>query len=203
MTRSGARMVRSLSFRLVDAIIGPNACVTLAYTLRDEDGNILDSSEAEGGQPIVYVHGYGMVVPGLEAALVGMTTGEKKEVKVLPAGAFGEVDPDLVLEVDRSDFPRPKDVKVGDELIAESADGAEVTMRVVEVKKDTVVVDANHPLAGKTLKYTVEVKDVRAATDAEIQEAARAFEEAGYGEDSGSDAGLVQLGRRKTLREFE
>jgi FKBP-type peptidyl-prolyl cis-trans isomerase SlyD len=177
-------------------VIEANARVTLTYTLRDEDGNVLDSSEHEGSGPIEYVHGYGMVVPGLEAALAGMRVGEKKEIKVLPAGAFGDADPELVLEVDRADFPRPDHVRVGDELIAESPDGDEVVMRVVEVKEDAVVVDANHPLAGKTLHYAVEVRDVRAATETEIEEAALAFEEAGYGADVPADAQLVQLGRK-------
>lgn len=180
--------------RVVDTI-QPNARVVLDYELRDERNEVVDASAAEEGEPIVYVHGYGMIVPGLEAALVGLRAGDAKEVVVPPEAGFGEHDEELVLEIDRSDFPRPEAVAVGDELVAESPDGDEAVMRVVEVKGDSVVVDANHPLAGKTLRYKVEVREVRAASEEEIATAALAFEEAGYGENEGGDegGGLVQL----------
>lgn len=185
--------------------IQPNAHVVLDYELRDDAGKVLDSSESEDGEPIVYVHGYGMIVPGLEAALVGLKAGDAKEVTVAPEAGFGEHDEELVLEVDRSDFPRPDAVAPGDELVAESPEGEEAMMRVLEVKEDSVVVDANHPLAGKTLQYKVRVKEVRAATDEEIAAAAMAFEEAGYGAgdaeegaEPGPDANLVQLRSKKS-----
>ncbi len=161
--------------------IQSNARVVLEYTLKDEKGEVLDSSDAEDGEPITYVHGYGMLVPGLEAALDGLEVGASKDVTVSPEEGFGERDDELVLEIDRSDFPEPKDVKVGDEVVAESPDGEEVPMRVIEVKDDTVVVDANHPLAGVTLRYAVKVKEIAEASEEEIAEAAAGFEEAGYG----------------------
>jgi len=161
--------------------IEANARVVLEYTLKNEQGEVLDSSEAEDGEPIVYVHGYGMLVPGLEAALVGLEVGQSKEVVVSPDEGFGERDDELVLEIDRSDFPDPKKVSMGDEVVAESPDGEEVPMRVVEVKDETVIVDANHPLAGVTLRYSVKVKEVAQASEEEIAEAAAGFEEAGYG----------------------
>lgn len=178
--------------------IQPNSHVVLEYTLHDENGELLDSSSAAGGEPIVYVHGYGMIVPGLEAALAGMRAGETKEVVVPPEDAFGDQDPELVLEIDRSDCPKPDDVKPGDEMVAESPDGDEAVMRVVEVKQDTVVVDANHPLAGKTLRYSVYVREVRPATDEEIADAAAAFEAAGYAPPEPEAENLVQLRRSKT-----
>jgi FKBP-type peptidyl-prolyl cis-trans isomerase SlyD len=161
--------------------IQSNARVVLEYTLKDEKGEVLDSSDAEDGEPITYVHGYGMLVPGLEAALDGLAVGASKDVTVSPEEGFGERDDELVLEIDRSDFPEPKNVKVGDEVVAESPDGEEVPMRVIEVKDDTVVVDANHPLAGVTLRYAVKVKEIAEASEEEIAEAAAGFEEAGYG----------------------
>jgi len=167
--------------------IQPNARVVLEYTLRDDAGEVLDSSDAEDGEPIVYVHGYGMLVPGLEAALVGLELGTSKDVTVAPAEGFGDRDDELVLEIDKTDFPDPKNVTVGDEVVAESPDGDEVPMRVVEVREETVVVDANHPLAGVTLRYSVKVKEIAAASDEEIAEAAAGFEEAGYGEGGGCD----------------
>ena len=163
--------------------IQPNARVVLEYTLRDEKGEVLDSSDAEDGEPIVYVHGYGMLVPGLEAALVGLEQGASKDVTVEPAEGFGDRDEELVLEIDKTDFPDAKNITLGDEVVADSPDGDEVPMRVVEVKDKTVVVDANHPLAGVTLRYSVKVKEVAAATEEEIAEAAADFEEAGYGHD--------------------
>ena len=181
--------------------IQPNARVVLEYELRDEDGAVVDSSTQEGGEPIVYVHGYGMIVPGLEVGVVGLKVGDEREVVVPPEAGFGEHDDELVLEVDRADFPRPAEVKVGDEMVAESPEGDEAIMRVLEVKADTVVVDANHPLAGKTLRYKVKVREIREGTEAEIAEAARAFDEAGYsqGDPHGdSDPRLVQLGSKKS-----
>ena len=162
--------------------IQPNARVVLEYTLKDEKGVVLDSSDAEDGEPIVYVHGYGMLVPGLEVALMGLEVGSVKDVTVTPDEGFGDRDEELVLEIDRGDFPDPKKVVIGDEVVAESPDGDEVPMRVVEVKADTVVVDANHPLAGVTLRYSVIVKEVAQASDEEIAEAAAGFDEAGYDE---------------------
>lgn len=174
--------------------IQSNAFVVLAYTLKDDKGAVLDSSDVEDGEPIEYVHGYGMLVPGLEAALVGLKVGEAKKVVVSPEEGFGERDEELLLEVDRSDFPRPEKVKEGDEFIAESPDGEEVPMRVLEVKADSVVVDANHPLAGVTLHYEVKVEEVREATEEELEDAAAAFEAAGYCDDPTHDHGSAESG---------
>ena len=181
--------------------IQPNARAVVEYELQDEDGTVIDASHLEGGAPIEYVHGYGMIVPGLEAALTGMKAGEEKKVLVRPEGSFGEHDPELVLEIDRADFPKPKNVKLADEFVAESPDGDEVTMRVVKVEKDVVVVDANHPLAGRTLRYAVKVLEVCAATPEEIFLAAADFEEAGYSEGvggppDGPGSELVRLRRK-------
>ncbi|MBS2018917.1 MAG: peptidylprolyl isomerase [Deltaproteobacteria bacterium] len=193
--------------------IEPNARVVLDYTLKNDEGELLDASDGEGGEPIVYVHGYGMLVPGLEAALVGLEVGATKDVVVPPDEGFGERDEELVLEVDRSEFPNPDDIEVGDELVAESPDGDELPMRVVEVLEDGVLIDANHPLAGVTLHYSVRVREVARATDEEVADAAEAFEAAGYeGADElppngtngstngsgahGGDGALVQLKRK-------
>lgn len=197
--------------------IEPNARVVLDYTLRDEEGEVIDSSddphahhghdhthddgtEHECGGPIVYVHGYGMIVPGLERALVGLKAGESKEVIVKPEEAYGLRDEELVVEVDRSEMPRPEAVTVGDEIVAESPEGEEAVLTVIEIDGDTVILDGNHPLAGETLRYSVIIREVRAATDAEIQDAARAFEEAQAEAEVPEDDGLVQLRRSpKTL----
>ena len=158
--------------------IQPNSHVVLDYSLHDDDGDLLDASEGEGGEPIVYVHGYGMLVPGLEAALTGLNAGDERDVIVPAASGYGERDEELVLELERSEFPDPAKVKVGDEFVAESPDGDEIAMEVVEVKDDLVIVDANHPLAGVTLHYQVKVRSVRDATEEEVHAAATELEEA-------------------------
>lgn len=179
--------------------VEPNSFVVLDYTLRDADDDVLDASDGDGGEPIAYVHGYGMLVPGLERALAGLHAGDEREVVVPPEEGFGERDEELVLEVDRAEMPRPDAVAVGDELVAESPDGEEAVMRVVEVMPDAVVLDGNHPLAGETLRYSVIVRDVRPATAEEIAEAAAGFEEAARGwdvTDGAPGADLVQLGSK-------
>jgi FKBP-type peptidyl-prolyl cis-trans isomerase SlyD len=177
--------------------IQPNAHVVLDYELRDDNGDVVDATESAE-----YVHGYAMLVPGLEAALVGLKAGDEKEVVLAPDAAFGDHDEELVLEVDRSELPRPEAVAVGDEIVAETPDGDAEELRVVEVKDDAVVLDANHPLAGKTVRYAVKIRAVRAASDEEIAAAARDFDSAGYGADdggaqngeqNGADSSLVQL----------
>lgn len=176
--------------------IEPNAFVVLDYTLRDEDGDVIDASDDGDGEPITYVHGYGMIVPGLEKALLGLKAGDTKDVVVSPEEGYGDRDEELIVEVDRSEMPRPDKVEVGDEIVAESPEGDEAALRVIEIDGDTIVLDGNHPLAGETLRYSVIIREVRAASDAEITEAAKAFEEAqAEAEAPADDGGLVQLGR--------
>jgi FKBP-type peptidyl-prolyl cis-trans isomerase SlyD len=177
------------------ATIEPNARVVLDYTLRGTDDDVIDASDSEGGEPIIYVHGYGMLVPGLERALTGLAVGDERDVIVSPEEGFGERDEELVLEIDRSEVPRPDAVTVGDELVAESPQGDEAVMRVVEVTEDAVVLDGNHPLAGETLRYSVIVREVRPATEEEIEEAASSFDELEDEAAPASKGDLVQLGR--------
>ncbi len=184
--------------------IQPNLHVILDYELKGDDGELLDASEGEGGEPIRYVHGYGMLVPGLEAALVGLHAGDEREVVVPAEAGYGERDETLVLEIERSEFPDPAAVEEGDEFVAESPDGDEIAMNVVEVKGDLVIVDANHPLAGQTLHYKVKVREVRPATEEEVERAAADLDEAhehvhgpdcDHDHDHGGDA-PVALGRK-------
>lgn len=169
----------ALLHRPVTALrVEPNTHVTVDYELRDEDGELIDASSGEGGEPIAYVHGYGMLVPGLEAALAGLTEGDERDIVVPAEAGYGEYDDDLVLEVERAELPNPSGVAVGDDLVAEAPDGGEIELNVIEVRDDHVVVDANHPLAGVTLNYRVHVRAVRKATDTEIESAASELDEA-------------------------
>lgn len=180
------------------AAIEPNTHVVLDYVLYDSDDDLLDASDADDGEPIVYVHGYGMLVPGLEKALVGLTEGDRKDIVVSPEEGFGERDEQLVFEIGRGELPRPELVEVGDEFIAAARTGEEAVMRVVDVTTDAVVLDGNHPLAGETLRYSVVVREVRPATEEEILVAATAFEESSEGYEpeveNGAGAPLVTIG---------
>lgn len=179
--------------------VGPDTFVTIAYTLYDEDGDVIDRSDAE--EPLTYVHGYGQIVPGLEQAMEGMERGQTRSVVIPPDKGYGEYDEDGVFEVERSEFPDPENVKVDDEFVAEGPDGDEVAMRIVEVGDEAVVVDTNHPLAGETLRFDVQVLDVRPATGDEIAEAERAFEDAHAGcddptHDHGAGVDLIWPGKK-------
>jgi FKBP-type peptidyl-prolyl cis-trans isomerase SlyD len=158
--------------------IRPNTHVTLEYELRGEDDELLDASEQPDGEPIRYVHGYGMLVPGLEAALLGLRAGDDREILVPPDGGYGEYDEGLVLEVARSELPDPSNVQVGDEFTAESPDGDEMAVIVQSIQGDTVTVDANHPLAGMALRYHVKITEVREASDEEVERAAASLDDA-------------------------
>ena len=183
--------------------IAPNAFVLVDYVLKDEDGEVIDDSKGDGGEPIRYVHGYGMLVPGLEKSLVGLAVGEKKSFVVPAEEAYGTYDDELVLEIDRAEIPNSENVKEGDELVATDQDGDEAHLRVVEVKKDVVVVDGNHPLAGVSLRYEIAVLEVRAATEDEMAAAANAFEEHEHvhGPECNHEHGeqLVSLGKKPDL----
>jgi FKBP-type peptidyl-prolyl cis-trans isomerase SlyD len=161
-----------------DLAIAPNTHVTLDYELRDDEGDLLDASAEDGGEPIRYVHGYGMIVPGLEAALVGLHAGDERDIMVPAEAGYGEYDEELLLTIDRKEMPDPAAVEVDDELVAEAPDGGELDLKVIEVRENEVVCDANHPLAGMNLRYKVKVRDVRPATDDEIAQAAEDLDEA-------------------------
>lgn len=172
--------------------IGPDTFVTLSYTLYDEDGDVIDSTDED--EPLSYMHGYGQIVPGLERGLEGRSKGDARTVEVSAADGYGEYDPEAVFEIDRSEFPRPDEVAVGDEFVAESEDGEGIPLTVLEVKGDSCVVDANHPLAGEKLRFEVTVLDVRAATDGEIRKAEEALEAEECDHEEHGD--LVPLGRK-------
>jgi len=139
--------------------------VGIDYSLHLGDGKVVDASAP--GEPLTYLHGEGQIVPGLESALEGLVVGDRKEVVVSPADGYGEHDPRGMQEVPRGAFPPEFDPKVGAELTAEGPDGEPVPFAIREVKPESVLIDLNHPLAGKTLHFDVTVREVRAATDEE------------------------------------
>ena len=150
--------------------ISPDTFVSLSYVLFDQDGNV--AGQADKDDPLTYVHGYAQIVPGLERGVAGLAKGERRELVVDPEEGFGEPDEKAVVEIDRADLPDlGRALQPGDELIAEDDEDDQIVMRVVEVRQESVLVDTNHPLAGQTLRFEVEVCDVRAATEEEIAEA--------------------------------
>jgi FKBP-type peptidyl-prolyl cis-trans isomerase SlyD len=160
---------------MVSAQVGPDTLVVLSYKLYDEAGEVVD--EATAAEPLSYVHGYAQVLPGLEKALAGLKAGDKAEVVIDPADAFGEHDQAGIFEVDREDFPESNEVGAGDEFVAHGPDGEPIAMRVVEVRPEAFVVDTNHPLAGQRVRFEVEVASVRAADEHEIARAQAELEE--------------------------
>lgn len=156
--------------------VGPDTVVTLAYTLFGEDGEVIEKT-GEGEPGLEYVHGYGQIVPGLERAVEGMSVGQERSVVVPPEEGYGDYDDEGVFEVAREDFPNPERVEVDDEFVAEGPDGDSLALRVVEIRPEGFLVDANHPLAGETLRFQVRVLSVRPATDDEIAKAEAEIEE--------------------------
>ena len=139
--------------------------VSIKYILKDAEGEIIDSSEDT--EPLEYIHGNGHLIPGLEAALEGKSAGEKLSVAVAPEDAYGEREEELVFPVPRSNFDGTE-IEVGMQFEAASSEGSHV-VTVVEVNDEQVTVDANHPLAGETLYFDVEIVDVRDATPEELE----------------------------------
>jgi FKBP-type peptidyl-prolyl cis-trans isomerase SlyD len=146
--------------------IGDKKVVRIDYTLKNAGGEVLDTSE--GGEPLSYLHGAHQIVPGLERELAGMEAGQSKDVVVQPDDGYGQPDPQGIFGVPRAAFPADAELKVGDTFMGEDDEGGAVPVRVVELKEDTIVVDANHPLAGETLFFHVDVREVRDATLEEL-----------------------------------
>jgi FKBP-type peptidyl-prolyl cis-trans isomerase SlyD len=141
--------------------------VTLEYVLKNRTGEVLDSSD--GGEPLAYLHGAQQIVPGLERALEGLQAGDVRDVVVAAEDGYGEHDPSGVFAVPRSAFPSEMKLTVGDSFLGEDEEGHAVPVRLVEVRDDSVVVDANHPLAGEELHFHVSVREVRDATAEELE----------------------------------
>ena len=141
--------------------------VSLDYTLRLDDGEIIDSSEE--GEPLEYLHGYGQIIPGLEKALVGLTVGDSKNVVVPAAEAYGEVDMEAFEIVPRSMFPDDLELEEGLALSLRDAETNEpFDASVAEVRENEVMLDFNHPLAGETLHFEVRIPALRPATEEEL-----------------------------------
>jgi len=147
--------------------IASNTVVTIHYTLKDDKGELIESSI--GGDPMEYIHGVGNLIPGLESKLEGKEKGAKLSVVVPPEDGYGENDPELIETVEKAEFESMEDLSVGKEFQYDDEDGNVFHVRVTGVDGDKVTVDGNHPLAGQTLAFEVEVLGVREASKEEVE----------------------------------
>lgn len=139
--------------------------VAMHYTLTDDSGQVLDSSNK--GEPLAYLHGHGNLIPGLEKALEGAETGFKSKITVPPSEGYGEKNPQAIFEEPRASFSPDMELTPGMQVYAEGEHGP-ITFTVVKLTDQSVTLDANHPLAGKTLHFDVEIVEVRKATQEEL-----------------------------------
>ncbi len=142
-------------------VVKDGTVVSLQYTLSGEDGKTIESNK--GKDPLKYTQGSHQIVPGLEKGLAGMKVGEERRVKVKPEEGYGPVDPKGFQEFPKEKIPS-EGLKVGAVLMAKGPQGQQVPVRVHEIKEKSVVLDLNHPMAGKTLVFDVKVLDVQPAT---------------------------------------
>jgi len=135
------------------------------YTLKDQDGNIIDSSE--NSAPLLFMLGSGHIIPGLELEVEKMNIGDKKNIEIKAADAYGDVVEDLRLTVQKSQFPDGSDLKVGDQFQVNEEPDAPI-FTVISIEAEDVHIDGNHPLAGQDLFFDIEITEKRAATAEEI-----------------------------------
>ncbi len=136
-----------------------NDTVKVHYTGKLSDGQVFDTSE--GKDPIEFTLGKGQLIPGFEKGLLDMKVNEKKTITIPKEEAYGEPREDLVQEVEKSQLPEEIKPEVGMGLVSKTPDGREMNLVVAEVKEETIVVDGNHPLAGKDLVFDLEVVEIK------------------------------------------
>ena len=143
-----------------------DAVASIHYTLKNDEGMVLDTSE--GREALPYLHGAGNIVLGLEAAVEGKTVGEEVQVRIEPAEAYGEKNDQMIQTIPREHMPEGVELQVGMQLQAQTPDGQAQVVTIVALTNTDVTLDGNHPLAGVALNFAVEIVDVRKATQAEI-----------------------------------
>ena len=144
--------------------ITADKAITLNYTLKDNDGKLIDESKDAS---FIYLHGHNNIIPGLEAALSDKAKGDTFELVLEPKDAYGEYNPAITQTISSSAFGDEK-IEVGMQFHAEGEEGEPVMITISEINGDDVTIDGNPPLAGVTLNYDVEVMDVRDATEEEL-----------------------------------
>ena len=146
--------------------ITQNKVVTMNFTLTDDHGNVLDSTDTGGS--FSYITGGNMVLPKLEEAVNGMLIGTKKSLKLNAADGYGNYNEDALQVVGKENFPEDFVLEVGMEYIASNPDGVQMPFTITKVEGEEITIDFNHPLAGINLNFDIELVDVRDATAEEL-----------------------------------
>jgi peptidylprolyl isomerase len=133
--------------------------VQVHYTGTLDDGSQFDSSR-QREQPLEFTLGQGQMIPGFEKAVDGMEVGDNKQVTISSQEAYGEKKPEMIMEVPKSDFPPDITPQVGQQLAVNTQQGQQVPVVITDMRDDTVVLDANHPLAGKDLTFDIELMKI-------------------------------------------
>jgi FKBP-type peptidyl-prolyl cis-trans isomerase SlyD len=141
-----------------DMTVSAGKIVSIEYTLKLKDNSVVDTNV--GSKPLTYIHGSHQIIPGLEKGLEGMKVGESKHITVSPAEGYGEINEKAIIEVRKEQIPKDA-LKVGARLEGRNPSGQIIFVTVKEIKEDTVLLDHNHPLAGKTLYFDVKVLDIQ------------------------------------------
>lgn len=141
--------------------------VFIHFTLTNDAGVVIDSSD--GNEPLIYLHGADNIVPGLERELEGKKVGDKVQAVIPPEEGYGDREPGGTQQVPRSEFPGDMEIEVGMPFHAETGDGHMITVWVTDITPTYVELDMNHPLAGETLHFDVEIIQIRAATEEEME----------------------------------
>ncbi len=147
--------------------IANNSVVSIEYTLRDDEGNLLDTSE--GREALSYLHGAGNIILGLENALSGKKTGEELSVKISPDEGYGQRNEQLTQVVSRDIFESVENIEVGMQFQGETPDKQPMIITITDIEGENITIDGNHPLAGVNLNFDIKVVDVRDATAEEIE----------------------------------
>ena len=146
--------------------IEKDAVVSMYYTLKNDAGDVIDSSE--GKEPLPFLQGHGNIIPGLESALEGSKAGDKLDVTVEPEEGYGLRLQKAIQEIPRTALQDVEDLALGMQLQSQDKDGNAFIVTVAKIEDETITVDANHPLAGETLHFAVTIESIRKAEAVEI-----------------------------------
>ena len=146
--------------------VGKDKVVLMHYTLKNDAGDVIDSSD--GADPLPFLQGHGNIIPGLESALEGSKVGDKLDVSIKPEEGYGERMKDAIQEIPSSALKGVDKVKVGMQLQSQDKDGNAFLVNVTKIEDDKITVDGNHPLAGQTLHFSVSIESIRKAEAEEL-----------------------------------
>ena len=146
--------------------VGKDKVVLMHYTLKNDAGDVIDSSD--GADPLPFLQGHGNIIPGLESALEGFKVGDKLDVSIEPEEGYGLRMQDAIQEIPNSALQSVDEVKVGMQLQSQDKDGNAFLVSVTKIEDDKITVDGNHPLAGQTLHFSVSIESIRKAEAEEL-----------------------------------